>query len=62
MDTEDQRGASGPTEIRPWSWRNLGAAFAGQPSTAWQKVSCSSPQRGQRREASWDDQNGWAAR
>jgi len=61
MQTEDQRGVSGPTVVKPWRWQDLGAAFAGQRSIAWLKVSCSSPQRGQSPEAQEDDQEGWAA-
>ena len=49
-EDEDQRGASGPTEERPWRWRARAEALAGQRRIAWLNVSGSSPQRGQSEE------------
>ena len=48
---EDQRGASGPTEERPWRWRARAEALAGQRRTARLNVSGSFPQRGQSEES-----------
>ena len=50
-EDKDPRGASGPTEERPWRWRARAEALVGQRRIAWLNVSGSSPQRGQSEES-----------